>query len=322
LKNEEARKLVTKLFRLSIQQVSSAPRKVGTKTPLFGLSIRAEGADGEPLSVIFRVQKLSAKLAQANGPIESAMYVQLEYQIDEATVAERAMAEALALSLLHHIKPEVRALAKGEHVHISFLPALILASQNQMRLGSRGDDDDFDPLDEDDYFTNENIRIENQANVLHPKPFEERQEVKRQYRGRLNAAVQAQGGVIQRDGVPPAIKQKALDDAKLPDFDYSCSPLMMQYKCNHAMLTSTTELRQKCDEICSVLTDNYYRDQMELCHKWSIKDQNTQGMWGKSHNECGKLVSNRCHEIALCYKPCHRIIDSLLSGEDIHEVVQ
>jgi hypothetical protein len=61
---------------------------------------------------------------------------------------------------------------------------------------------------------------------------------------------------------------------------------------------------------------------MELCHKWSIKDQNKQGMWGKSRNECGKLVSNRCHDIALCYKPCHRIIDSLLRGEDIHEVVQ
>jgi hypothetical protein len=113
------------------------------------------------------------------------------------------------------------------------------------------------------------------------------------------------------------IKRQAEELANIFEFDGQ-----MQFQYNHALLTSTPELQKECDGSCQVDSDFYSRDQMQLCHKWSISDQNKHGFWGKSHNECGKLVSNRNHEIALCCKRCHLIIDSKLSGDDVHEVVQ
>jgi hypothetical protein len=90
-------------------------------------------------------------------------------------------------------------------------------------------------------------------------------------------------------------------------------------------LASTPELQEECDKLCHGDHGSfYYRDEMQLCHKWSISDQNKNGFWGKSYNYngCGKLVSNRNHEIALCCKRCHSITDSKLSGDDAHKVVR
>jgi hypothetical protein len=321
MKSEEAQTIVNKLFARSVSRVSPRPKRQKGKDQLFGLLIGAGSSVGSSaIGVVLKVQKMKDSLAKANRLTKASWYIKFEDKPKNATPAQLRMIDALAPTLLHHHRPEVRALARGEYVHKKFVAVIILALQNQMRLGTRDDDEDgFDIPDGDDFDANENIASENI--LSHEKPtFEERQEVKRQYLGELNAAVEKEGGVIKRDYVPQPMKQKALEDAKIPGFDYSCSPLMMQYKCQHTMLASTPELQKECDDACN--GRHYYRDQMELCHRHSISDQNKQGMWGKSRNECGKLVSNRCHDITLCHKPCHRIIDSLLRGEDIHEVVQ
>jgi hypothetical protein len=113
-------------------------------------------------------------------------------------------------------------------------------------------------------------------------------EAKRQRRVEVAAEVRQLGGAIARDAVPLHIKQEAEELAKIFEIDG-----VAQFSCMHALLTSTPELQEECDRLChGDHASFYYRDEMQLCHKWSISDQNKNGFWGKSYNDCGKPVSS------------------------------
>jgi hypothetical protein len=179
-----------------------------------------------------------------------------------------------------------------------------------MGLGSRSSSGAPNIPPPADYIANENIRQENMSNY---EP-----EAKRQRRVELIREVRQFGGAIVRGPVPLHIKQEAEELAKIFEIDG-----VALYSCMHALLTSTPELQEECDKRCHKdYTSFYHRNEMQLCHKWSITDQNKNGFWGSSYDECGKRVSNRNHDIALCCKRCHIIIDSQLRGDDAHEVVQ
>jgi hypothetical protein len=117
--------------------------------------------------------------------------------------------------------------------------------------------------------------------------------------------VEQLGGRIARDRVPAKTKTEAEERAEIWEVDG-----VTQYACMHEELAATSELQEECDKLCHEEYGSfYYRHEMQLCHKqWSINDQNQHGCWGESYGDCGKLRSNRNHEIALCCKPCHLII--------------
>jgi hypothetical protein len=159
-----------------------------------------------------------------------------------------------------------------------------------------------------DYIANENIREENMRSY---EP-----DAKRQRRVEVVREVQLLGGAIERGAVPLHIKRQAEKRAAV--FVHAG---LTQYTCMHNELAATTALLEECSKECHKI-DLYDRDDMQLCHKWSINDQTKHGFWGSDYDDCGKLVSNRNREIALCCKRCHITIDSLLRGNDAHEVVQ
>jgi hypothetical protein len=80
------------------------------------------------------------------------------------------------------------------------------------------------------------------------------------------------------------------------------------YTCSHREMVATTGLLSQCDRICNDKTgisnpSLYSRNQVELCHKWAVSNQNAKGVYGRH-------AAN--HEVVLCSSRCHRIIDSEL----------
>ena len=113
------------------------PMASAVRAQLYGLEISTRGPDGRPLSVVLRVQKLSDTLAQLNGLTTGQWYVTFEGTQRQATLSQRKMANKLAASLAGYDKPEVKALARNDHVNSIHLPALVLAITDQMGLDSR-----------------------------------------------------------------------------------------------------------------------------------------------------------------------------------------
>jgi hypothetical protein len=200
LSSGQAKNEVTKLFAASVSQVFLRPRRNDGRSTnnQYGLEVRTKGSDGGLLSVVLKVQKLSDVLASLNGRKIGQWYVTFEVAQSSCSASQRRMAKTLAVSLARHYKPEVKALTRNVHVHKSYLPALVIAIQDQMVLGSRPKDNDYILPPTADYTPNENINHEN----FDQHRQHDQHEAKRQRRAELSKEVQDHGGVIQRDPVP------------------------------------------------------------------------------------------------------------------------
>jgi hypothetical protein len=140
LTGREVTKEVQRLFDASIANVRPARRRMarpGAKNQLYGIEIWTKGSDGRHLSVVLKVQHFCDELAQLNGLAIGQWYVTFEVVSKRASNSQRKMAKKLAASLAGYDKPEVKALARNDHVNSIHLPALVLAITDQMGLDSR-----------------------------------------------------------------------------------------------------------------------------------------------------------------------------------------
>jgi hypothetical protein len=139
----------TQLHHKGLEIIETTIEELVVKREITGLTPRAACKNGITASCSLQVQMadkfskaqtcvlylrtMAAQLAGKNGLVEGGVYVTLRKHFDQGYSSRNAMAAYLSKALGSHDDPCLKALGRGEHVHVGFIGTLIEQIQLTMQ---------------------------------------------------------------------------------------------------------------------------------------------------------------------------------------------